>query len=88
MRQATIRTLKSQAEEYFSLLTLLRCREAYRDELADELRRIDCEIEDLDAKLLASMKNVGATVLKLYCRKSHPAKNSVTRKNAAPMDDR
>ncbi|MBR0288579.1 MAG: hypothetical protein IJQ82_06325 [Selenomonadaceae bacterium] len=87
MRQATIRTLKTQAAEYFSLLTLLRSREAYRDELADELSRIDCEIEDLDAKLLASMKNVGATVLKLYCRKSHPAKNSSTRKNTVPMDE-
>lgn len=65
MNQAAIHELKTQAKEYFSLLLMLRSREDYRDELADELRRVDDEIEDIDAKLLTRMRNIGTALLKL-----------------------
>ena len=64
-KQAAIRNLKAQAEEYFSLLCKLRSHEDYRDELADELRRINDEIADLDAQLLVSMKKVSQAILTL-----------------------
>ena len=65
MNQAAIHELKTQANEYFSLLLMLRSREDYRDELAEELRRVDAEIEDIDAKLLTRMRNIGTALLKL-----------------------
>ena len=64
-KQATIRNLRAQAEEYFSLLLMLRRREDYRDELAAELRRIDDEIADLDAQLITSTKKVAKAILTL-----------------------
>lgn len=65
MNQAAIHELKAQTQEYFSLLLMLRSHEDYRDELADELRRVNAEIEDIDAKLLTRMRNIGTALLKL-----------------------
>ena len=39
-------------------------KELNRDELSDEMRRIDSELEELNEKLLADTKKIGEFILK------------------------
>ena len=69
MTNDELHELKKVTNSFFSTVVLLYCRETYRDELSDEISRIDSELEELNDKLLADTKKIGALILKFFCTK-------------------
>lgn len=70
MTDNELQELKKVAAQFFTTIVLIHCRELYRDELSDEMRRINSELEELNDKLLADTKEIGAFVLKLCCNRT------------------
>lgn len=63
MTEEDTNTLKSYIMEFFLIVARSYGHEVYRDELADEMRRIDSELQELDQERLDCMKKIGLFLL-------------------------